>query len=162
MPPANFSRKSGTFGSYVQIDGAAMAKILASPQGPVVRRLITDGELVKREARRRVGVYKPPAGAPAWATARGGRRPGTLRDSIVKRLAKKGDTVVVMVGSDDPIALIHHEGTRRHMIRARRKPRLVFWSGKLGKVVRVKAVQHPGTKPNRYLTDSLQVLKGRY
>lgn len=161
-PPPNYSRKGGTFGSFVQIDAAALAQILAGPNGPVSRRLIEDGEIVKRGAQKRVGVYQAPPGAPAWATQRGGREPGRLRDSIVKRVTAAPGGIRVLVGSDDPIALIHHEGTDAHTITARRRPFLVFWSAKLGRVVRTKRVAHPGTKPNRYLTDALQDLRARY
>ena len=147
------------FGSRIQMDPAELAKFCRDPSGPVFRHLVNQGELVKLEAQRRVGVYKPDPADP-FAARRLARRPaGTLRDSIVKRVARGPDGMpVVLVGSDDKIALIHHEGTSAHPIIARRKPRLVFWSSKLQRVVRVKVVRHPGTAPNRFLTDALQVL----
>jgi hypothetical protein len=141
-----------------QADPVKLAQFLRGPNGPVLRRMIEDGELVKREAQRLVGVYRPPD---AYSAANRRRRPGTLRDSIVKRV-HAGAQPYVEVGSDDPIALIHHEGTVPHVIRARRAPRLVFFWGKVGKVVAFKSVNHPGTKPNRYLTNALAVLRKRY
>lgn len=149
----------GEFGVRIQMDPVELAKFIQSPGGPVFRQMVNLGELVKQEAQRRVGVYKPD-GADPFAARRLARRPsGTLRDSIVKRVARDPDgTPVVLVGSDDPIALLHHEGTSAHPIIARRKPRLVFWSSKLQRIVRVRAVRHPGTAPNRYLTDALKVL----
>jgi hypothetical protein len=145
---------SGTFGGRVIIDPAKLAEFLRSPNGPAVRVLMEAGQRVKADAQRRVGVYRPPD---AYSASHRQRRPGTLRDSIVTRLvADPGPVgVAVLVGSEDPIALWHHEGTQPHLIRARNKPRLVFFWPQVGHVVAFKQVNHPGTKPNRYLTDAL-------
>lgn len=143
----------------VVVDPAKLAEVLRSPQGPVMRRMIQDGELVKREAQRLVGVYRPPD---AYSAANRRRRPGTLRDSITKRVVATGRGPVVEVGSDDKIALLHHEGTVPHVIRARRRPYLVFFWRRVGSVVRMRQVNHPGTQPNRFLTNALRVLRGRY
>lgn len=153
------SGPGGEFSARVQIDPQQLAAFIRSPQGPIFRDLVNKGELVKREAQRRVGVYKPDPRDP-FAARRLAKRPaGTLRDSIVKRVTRDADgTPVVLVGSDDPIALLHHEGTSAHAIVARRAPRLVFWSRKHQHVVRTRAVRHPGTAPNRFLTDALRVL----
>lgn len=149
---------SGGVPVEVVLDPRKLAELLRSPQGVVARRLIEDAELVKQEAQRRVGVYDPPPEGPPRA-----RRPGTLRDSIVKRVVTTaGGDIAVEVGSSDPIALIHHEGTEPHIIAARNAPRLVFYWSVAGGVVAFTHVNHPGTKPNRYLTDSLAVLQGRY
>lgn len=167
----------GTFTGVV-IDGQKLAEVLRGPNGPVVRELIEAGELVKQEAKRRVGVYRPPD---AYAAAQRKRRPGTLRDSIVKRVTSSGGIPVVQVGSEDHIAMLHHEGTPAHVIAARRRPALVFFWPKVGKVTVVPSpgtgrtyhrgdtfvigkghVNHPGTKPNRFLTDALAVLNTRY
>lgn len=139
-------------GINIRLYPGQISALLNGPQGPVYRRLIEDAERVKVEAQRLVGVHQPVPGE------RRSRRPGTLRDSIVKRPAMEGDTITFVVGSDDPIALLHHEGTQPHVIAARRKPRLVFFWPKVGRVVSFKRVNHPGTKPNRYLTDALRVL----
>lgn len=144
----------------VVIDSQKLAELIRGPSGPVVRELLEAGEMVKREAQRRVGVYQPPD---AYSAAHRRRRPGTLRDKIVKRLVVGGPKgVVVQVGADDPVALIHHEGTHPHVIAARRRPLLVFYWPKVGRVVAMRSVNHPGTSPNRYLTDALVVLQGRY
>lgn len=145
-----------TFGNYVVFDPAALADLLRGDDGPVARDLIAKGELVKNEARRRVGVYVPPD---SYSAANRGRKPGQLRDSIVKRLANENGELACLVGSDDPIALIHHEGTTPHIIRPRSAPMLVFYWPKVGGVVRLLQVNHPGTRPNRYLTDALSVLR---
>lgn len=139
------------------IDPRKLAELLRSQQGPVVRRLIEDGEFVKVGAQQQVGVYQPQPGPPR------ARKPGTLRDSIVKRVVTMGNgDVAVEVGSSDPIALWHHEGTEPHVIAARLAPKLVFYWSVAGGVVAFTHVNHPGTKPNRYLTEPLARLRSRY
>lgn len=135
----------------VVMDPAKLAELLRGPNGPVMRRLIQDGEAVKDRARQLVGVHKPVPGE------RRTRRSGQLRDSIVKRIREPG---VVEVGSEDPIALLHHEGTPPHVITG--NPRLVFFWPKVGRVVAFPKVNHPGTRPNPYLVKALDVLRSRY
>lgn len=149
----------GTFGNYVVIDPVKLAEVLRGPNGPVVRDLVEAGELVKAEAKRLVGVYQPPD---AYSAANRKRRPGTLRDSIVKRVVDIDGSPAVLVGSEDPIALWHHEGTQPHVIRARRAPMLVFFWPRVGRVVAFPRVNHPGTQPNRFLSNALAVLRHRY
>lgn len=139
----------------IVVDGDKVRRYFAEAGGDVVRFMLQQGELVKLDAQRRVGVYQPPPAGPSRA-----RRPGTLRDSIVKRFHMTSDGVVVEVGSEDPIALLHHEGTEPHVIEARNAPALVFWSDRAGRVVVARSVNHPGTQPNRFLTDALAVLEG--
>lgn len=146
------------FQSPVVIDGQKLAAFLRSPEGGVTRRLIEDGEKLKQEAQRRVGVYVPPD---AYSAANRQRRPGTLRDSIVKRITTDGQGVAVLVGSSDPIALLHHEGTQPHVILPRTKPRLVFFWARAGRVVSFTRVNHPGTKRNPFLVDALQAIRRR-
>lgn len=134
------------------MDPVAVAGFLRSETGPVVRGLLVLGNQVKGGARSQVGVHRPMPGE------RRVRPPGTLRDSIVVRVVHGGPNPAVRVGSDDPIAFIHHEGTPPHLIRARIKPLLVFFWEKVGQVVAFPKVNHPGTKPNRYLTDPLHRL----
>lgn len=140
--------------TYVLMHPQKLAELLRGPQGPVVRRVLEDGELVKDEAKRRVGVSQPVPGE------RRKRPHGQLRDTIVKRVVTQGDDVVVQVGSSDPIALLHHEGTPPHAIHG--NPLLVFFWPRVGRVVAFPRVNHPGTKPNRYLTEALEVLRSRY
>ena len=135
----------------VRLFSAQLSELLRSGQGHVYRHMIIQAELVKIEAQRLVGVYK-------GDTSRRQRKPGTLRDSIVKRAGILNGDIVFYVGSPDKIAMIHHEGTEPHIIRAVNKPKLVFYWPKVGKVVAFTEVHHPGTKPNRYLIDALKVL----
>lgn len=138
----------------VVLDPRQLSTFLNSEQGPLGRFMIVQGERVKVEAQRRVGVYQLPPGGPPRQ-----RKPGTLRDSIVKRFVADGEGFYVLVGSNDPIALLHHEGTEPHVIRPVRTAALAFWSGSAGTVVFAREVNHPGTQPNRFLTDSLSVLR---
>lgn len=79
---------------------------------------------------------------------------GALKRSINYRLVKSSSGLGVRVGSDNRIALMHHQGTRPHIIVPRKAQTLRFYSR--GRIVYSKLVHHPGTKPNRYLTDNLR------
>lgn len=142
---------------YFQLDHQAVSRLLTSSNGPVVRELVTVGEMVRQEAKQRVGVS-----APDPVPRKKPHRPGTLRDSIVARLDFKGGKPTVMVGSEEPYAEVHHEGSRPHVIRARNASKLVFFWPKLGRIVAFPKVNHPGTKPNRFLTDAVEAVRRRY
>lgn len=81
---------------------------------------------------------------------------GGLQNSIRRYWTReRGRKLTVAVGSNRKIAELHHEGTRPHVIRARNAKALRYESDN-GEVVFAKSVNHPGTKPNRYLTDNLR------
>lgn len=147
----------GTFGAYVVMNPAALQALLESTNGPIARDLLRRANRVKKQAQVLVGVYEPPDARSAAARR---RRPGTLRDSIVVRLARQGRGVAAIVGSEDRIALWHHEGTVPHVIVPRRAKFLVFYWKRVGRVVFAKRVSHPGTRPNRFLTDALSAARG--
>ena len=143
----------------VVMNPAALAELLRGPSGPVMRRLLEDGEFVKDRAWGYVRVHKPIQGE------RRKRKPGTLRDSLVKRVRGPG---LVEVGSEDDIALIEEKGSTPHPIVAKGKP-LVFYWPKAGKVVAFPpfgkppgTVNHPGTTGSKYLTKALNDLRSRY
>lgn len=142
---------TGTFRGVV-IDSSALAQSIRDMPGLLRYQLII-GDRVKEEAQRRVGVYKPPPEGPQRK-----RRPGTLRDSIVKRITERDGLPVVQIGSEDEIALWHHEGTQPHVIAPRNGTRLVFWSEEANRLVFARWVHHPGTRPNRFLTDALAAI----
>ncbi len=133
------------------MDPAKLAEVLRGPNGPVMRRLIQDGEFVKDRAKGYVRVHKPVPGEQRK------RRPGTLRDSIVKRVRPEG---YVEVGSEDKIARIEEEGSYAHQIVG--NPRLVFFWPKVGTVVSFPKVNHPGTTGSHYLSRALNDLRQRY
>ncbi len=117
---------------------------MRGPNGLLIRELIVAGDIVKAGAKKRVGVDS-----------------GELRDSIVKRITRDGDSVRVFVGSEVEHAVLHHEGTEPHRIEPRKRGGVLSFQWK-GERVFFAHVNHPGTKPNRFLTDSLKDLEGRY
>lgn len=133
----------------VVIRGEALAAYLRSPTGDVGRMMISLAERVQALGKAQVGYdTRKPSGA------EGGRH---LRDTIVKRVIEMPAGIVVLVGSADPIALLHHEGTKAHEIRPKREGGVLrFEIG--NEVVFATVVHHPGTKPNRYLTDPLETV----
>ena len=140
--------------SYTKLDPTKLADFLRGPDGPVYRKMIQDGDRVKERAKELVGV-SPPDPVPRKKP----RKPGNLRDHIVKRVVMKGANLTVVVGADVPYALWHHEGTVAHEIVAKPGKPLVFYWPKVGEIVRFMRVNHPGTKPNRFLVEALKVLR---
>ena len=63
----------------------------------------------------------------------------------------------IRIGSAMNYALLHHEGSKPHMIKPDRAQVLRFTSR--GRVMYAHSVMHPGTKPNRYLADNLGLIK---
>jgi hypothetical protein len=91
------------------------------------------------------------------AKASVGVKTGLLKRDITKTwVDTTGDIMTIRVGSNVRHALMHHEGTRPHMIHPTRAKALRFVN-KRGEIVFARAVQHPGTKPNHYLTDNLHL-----
>jgi phage gpG-like protein len=82
----------GGFSTHVELDPQAMADLLRSPTGLVMRDMMRRATNVKRTAQQLVGVDT-----------------GRLRDSIVTR--PQPAEMTVLVGSDVPYAVWHHEGS---------------------------------------------------
>jgi len=118
----------------------ALDRYLNSPSGEVGDYLAKKGNLIKAAAKRQVGV-----------------RTGALRASIHMRHLRDSRGQYVKIGSPLPYALMHHEGTRPHMIYAKRGKVLKFVTK--GRLVYTHVVNHPGTKANKYLTDNLRLIK---
>lgn len=106
-------------------------------EGTVGKWLIKKGLRVLAAAKRQVGV-----------------RTGALRASLHMRHYADPRGQYVRIGSSLRYAYIHHEGTKPHLITPKDKQVLRFYSR--GVVVMTHLVRHPGTKPNRYLTDHLR------
>jgi len=127
----------------VEIDfkpsAVGMRYTLKSPQGPVGRHMRTKAELVREMARVRVG-----------------KRTGALAMSLYINQSSNLTGQTIEIGSKLPYALLHHEGTRPHVIHARSGGTLRFTSR--NRVVYARTVMHPGTRPNRYLADSLPLI----
>lgn len=74
-------------------------------------------------------------------------RTGRLARSISGSVSRGGREGTIRVSA--PYATMVHEGTRAHVIRARRRRFLRFESN--GSTVFRRSVMHPGTRPNRFL-----------
>jgi len=82
-------------------------------------------------------------------------------------ITRQGNNYIVAAGTDDLIYLFVSEGTKPHVIRAKRSPYLVFQSGyraktrvgiigsneggAFGDTVAAKSVKHPGTKARKFI-----------
>lgn len=111
---------------------------LNNPAGMTGRRMHRMGVRIMNGARRQVGVDT-----------------GYLRASI--HMKHRGDAggQTLEIGSSLSYALAHHEGTRPHLITPN-PPNKVLTFTKGSKLIRTAQVRHPGTKPNRYLSDQLR------
>lgn len=139
------ARTGGTSGfaftvKKLVIHKAALDYYLNNPQGPVGDYLDKKGSRIIGAARRQVGVDT-----------------GRLRSSIRMIHYRGVRGQYVWIGSNEEHAYMHHEGTKAHIILPRRAPLLRFRSG--ARIVYTRAVLHPGTKPNRYLSDQLYLVR---
>lgn len=107
--------------------------------GMVDQHLNRIGNRVIQRARRQAGVQT-----------------GKLRSSMRLTHVSVNREAAVKIGAYTNYALMHHQGTRPHLIVPTRPGgTLVFRKG--SRVIHTKVVNHPGTKPNRYLTDQLRI-----
>lgn len=85
------------------------------------------------------------------------KRTGRMVGNIEIKKGKWAKGIEFQVGSDVPYALYMHEGTKPHTIKPR-KPGgvLVFFWPKVGHVVHFKSVNHPGTRPYKFLERGLE------
>lgn len=89
------------------------------------------------------------------AKAQVGVDTGDLKRSIGYTI-RGGAPVYAKITASDKKAMMHHEGTKPHIIRPKKAQALRFSSH--GKIVVTKLVHHPGTKPNHFLTDPLKAV----
>ena len=116
---------------------AGLDYVLKNPAGPVGRDLVRRGTRITAAAKAQVGV-----------------KTGALRASIHMRHMRDSRGQYVRIGSNLHYARMHHDGTAPHLIKPNRKSMLKFQSK--GQTIFAHLVNHPGTKPNRYLTDNLR------
>jgi hypothetical protein len=107
--------------------------------GLVGRHLMRRGTLIQSAARAQVGV-----------------KTGALRSSINVVLERTVYGQMMTIGSTLNYALLHHNGSRPHIIKPKNAQMLRFTQR--GRVVYSRAVLHPGTRPNRYLADNLYLI----
>lgn len=126
-------------GVQIVISQPKLNAYLRDPNGDITRDLVKRGTRVQIEARRLVG-----------------KKSHNLENRIVKRIVMINNVPAVQIGVVGvPYALFHHEGTQPHVIEARRARALRFEVG--GNVVFARRVNHPGTRPNRFLLNALRV-----
>lgn len=125
--------------SSIRIDQRGVQDMFQSPNGDVRQYL-------ERQAKKIV----------ALARMKAGKETGRLIRSIGFRVLNVPNGIVVEIGSGVRHALMHHEGTRPHVINASPGRVLRFKQG--GRVVYAQRVYHPGTRPNRYLTDAMRIV----
>jgi hypothetical protein len=85
-----------------------------------------------------------------------GKKTGKLAKSIrFEHIPRNALGPRVKVGAYTTYAMAHHQGTRPRIIVPRHPGgALIFRKGP--RVIITKVVRHPGTKPNRYLTDPMR------
>ncbi len=110
---------------------------LNNPGGQVGQSLRKRGLIMVVQAKAQVGVDT-----------------GRLKQSIHMIHSRVGVYQQLWIGSREKHALIHHTGSRAHMIVPRRQEILRFSTN--GRIVYSRTVRHPGTKPNHYLSDQLK------
>ena len=134
------------------VDYRAIDKILNSPTGEVGRDLKRRADRIRDAAKLQVGV-----------------KTGRLRRSI-RVYGHRRSTLgqKIQIGSSVPYALMHHEGTKPHIITPNNHRFLKFkptggsrggWNVLADGSVLARQVRHPGTKPNRYLSDSVKYIR---
>lgn len=125
----------------VKIDKPALDHFLNDPSGAVGAHMNKRGLTFVAAAKAQVGVDT-----------------GALRSSIRMIHTRSGKGQYLRIGSDNEIALMHHNGTRPHSINPRQQHGLLRFSAG-GRTIYTRHVNHPGTRPNRYLTDNLRVFR---
>ena len=119
-----------------------------------------DFDLYTKEPRGTVGQYMARRGKliVAFAKRQVGVDTGLLRDSITMVHTRVALGQNMRIGSRLSHALVHHEGSRPHVIEPKNAGGMLRFTSK-GRVVYSRQVMHPGTKPNRYLSDQLWIIK---
>lgn len=120
-----------------ELDHEAIQSIYHNTKGMVGRAFTRKGQTLRLLAMMQAGV-----------------KTGATRNTMFYRLSASGTGLIMTVGSNGAAALWHHEGTGPHIILPRNVRTLRFKVN--GKIVYAKVVHHPGTRPNRYLTDNLR------
>lgn len=93
--------------------------------------------------------------AVAGAKAKVGVKTGRLKASIHMRHLGNITGQYLWIGSERDHALVHHNGSRPHQIRPN-PPKQVLAFTKGSRLIVTKQVNHPGTKPNPYLSSQLR------
>lgn len=123
--------------SEFSIDSRGVAELFNDPRGDVYKHMERQARAVVVVAKRQVG-----------------KKTRALERSIGYRMVRAANGVFFEVTATNRIALLHHEGSRPHIITPHAQRVLRFRSG--GRVVYARQVAHPGTRPNPYLVTALR------
>jgi len=115
--------------------------LLKDPSGDVGRYLYKRGLSIQSAARAKVG-----------------KRTGALAASIGISMETTLAGQQMLVGSRLDYAYMRHQGTRPHIITAN-KPGGHLRFSNTGRVVYARSVMHPGTRPNKYLSSFLYMVR---
>ncbi len=121
-------------------------------RGPFRQYIDRKGVLVLQAAQRLAPVSKVTP-RPPYSTMPP-QNPGALKRSLYARTITVDRLPAVEIGSKSPVMGYVIYGTVPHIIAARNKKTLAFWTG--GGFAYPKRVQHPGTRPNDFLTRALR------
>jgi hypothetical protein len=89
------------------------------------------------------------------AKAQVGKKTGALARSIGMSVSRAAYGVKLTVYARDKKAFMHHEGTRPRVILPKNPGGVLIFS-KGTRVIKTERVMHPGTRPNRFLSDQLR------
>lgn len=134
------TRRGTAFGfSLVKLDifKPELNMVLNTSNGNLWHSLEKRGKAIVRDAKKQAGF-----------------RTGALRSSIHMRHTGNVTGQYLWIGSTKSYAYAHHEGTKPHTITATNSPVLVFRSG--ARVIKTPTVNHPGNRPNPYLTTPMR------
>ena len=126
--------------TIININKPTLDYTVNSPQGEVGQWLRKRGYMMMMAAKAQV-----PTGT------------GKLRASIKMIHNRASYGQYIDIGSNLDYALYVHEGTRPHEIIPEKAKILRFSGG--GRVIYTHKVEHPGTRPNKYLSDQLWMVR---
>jgi hypothetical protein len=84
-----------------------------------------------------------------------GFKTGKLRSSIYLNHRTIPDGQEIKIGSDVDYAYMHHQGTKPHVILPKGDHEFLRFSAG-NRIVYTRIVNHPGTKPNRFLAEPMR------
>lgn len=131
---------------------STVAELVWTPDRAAVRALLTGSSGPGYTAVRRVQDRTA-----ALADMKTPVDTGALKQAQVKTpIVVEGDKITAGVEYRSPYALFVHEGTRAHVIRPRNKKVLAWVPRGAGAKTRfASSVNHPGTRPQRWLRTAL-------
>lgn len=143
--------------STIKLNPAALAAILASPQGAVAKDMIRRAIKVESKAKQNLGSNPRRVDT------------GRLRQSITYQFLLVGGKPVVRVGTNVKYAVYVHEGTGlygpKHTLIRPKSKKALKWKAKKGSIHAGKdgftyAKYSRGMRPNAFLRDALPAAKG--